>query len=1016
MTKSISTKEKDNSLKGILALIKGKTQVDLSHYKMSTIRRRVERQMRMKKLPTLSKYASYLKKNPEGLVELYEDVFVHVTEFFRDPEAYESLKKNVFPALVKGRAPGSPVRFWVTGCSSGEEAYSLAIAFTEYCKSKRLNLKLTIFATDISQTVVQFARRAMYGEETIKKITSKKILSWFEKDKDCYRIKKEIRDMVVFSEHDLINNPPFSKLDLISCRNVLIYFGPELQKKIFPMFHFGLNKDGFLWLGTSESVTTSGNLFQTIDKKYRIFHKLPTSLQSAHETRMRILQQTETSLDPALELQKSADQFLLSRFAPTGVIINLHNEVVQFRGKTAPYLSTPSGLPTTSLFKMAHPNLAPYLKKLISEALKKKTPVKKEGVNLFIGKKHTQVDIEVSPLNARHLLILFGKVEKKASLSKKVTGHKTYSKANLSDQELIQELQVQRDYLQSVFEQYESTQAELMSANEELHAANEELHSANEEMESAREELQCTNEELTTSNEELESKNIALARSEERFRQMVTSVRDYAIFMLDPEGKITSWNEGARRFKGYETEEVMGRHFSLFYTEADKARKHPEQELKIATKEGRYEEEGWRIRKNGTKFWASVVITRIDDKDGKLIGFSKVTRDLTERKNAEEELRRSEERLRLMVTAVKDYAILMLDKEGNITSWNEGATRIKGWEASEIIGKHFSIFYPEEDIARHHPENELRIAAKEGSYEEEGWRLRKDRTRFWANVVITRINDSSGDIIGYVKVTRDLTDKKLSAEALKSTNEELERRVQERTIDLEKALQSRDEFLSIASHELKTPLTSLRLQLQLSSRRLERSGASDPVFKDIAKSLDIGIRQVSSLTHLVNDLLDISRIQTGNFDLNRVEINLSELADEIATRFKEQLEQSRNILELQLDPSVIGCWDRYRLEQVVVNLLSNAIKYAPQTRVKIVTYKENDRAFLEVIDEGPGVEMEKIEKIFNRFERGTNATNVGGLGLGLFIIRKIVEFHRGKISLESSPGKGARFIVELPVK
>lgn len=369
-----------------------------------------------------------------------------------------------------------------------------------------------------------------------------------------------------------------------------------------------------------------------------------------------------------------------------------------------------------------------------------------------------------------------------------------------------------------------------------------------------------------------------------------------------------------------------------------------------------------------------------------------------------------------MVNAVKDYAIFMLDKTGHVASWNEGARRFKGYEASEIIGKHFSAFYTEEDKQRHHPEHELEIAVRDGRYEEEGWRVRKDGSKFWANVVITRLDDSHGEHIGFVKVTRDLTERKLNEEKLRTAYGELETRVIDRTRELEFALKSRDEFLSIASHELKTPLTSLRLQLQLALRKIEKGDGESPLLKDLSRALELGVRQVSSLTHLVNDLLDISRIQTGNFDLARVEINLSELAEEIAARFREQLELACCPLKLRLDPDVTGCWDRYRMEQVIVNLLSNAIKYAPQTEITVCTRIENGSAVLEVADEGPGIEAEKIETIFNRFERGTNAVNIGGLGLGLYIVKKIVELHRGTITVTSAPGKGARFTIVLPRK
>lgn len=363
------------------------------------------------------------------------------------------------------------------------------------------------------------------------------------------------------------------------------------------------------------------------------------------------------------------------------------------------------------------------------------------------------------------------------------------------------------------------------------------------------------------------------------------------------------------------------------------------------------------------------------------------------------------ELFRLMVNAVKDYAIFRLDREGRIASWNEGAKRFKGYSANEVLGKHFSLFYTQADKERHHPEYELKRASEEGRYEEEGWRIRKDGSMFWANVVITKLDDENGNHIGFVKVTRDLTERRKNEEAL-------EERVRLRTRELELALKSRDEFLSIASHELKTPMTSLRLQLQIALRKIQKGSGT----AEMDKSLEVALRQVSSITNLVNDLLDISRIQTGNMDLTKSEFNLSELVDEVAHRFSEQVKLANNQLELRLDPDASGSWDAGRIEQVITNLISNAIKYAPRTKIVVTTKSFGKTVVLEVKDEGPGIEEGKLESIFNRFERGSNAQNVGGLGLGLFIVKKIVELHHGKIVAESSPGKGARFIVELPRK
>ncbi len=374
---------------------------------------------------------------------------------------------------------------------------------------------------------------------------------------------------------------------------------------------------------------------------------------------------------------------------------------------------------------------------------------------------------------------------------------------------------------------------------------------------------------------------------------------------------------------------------------------------------------------------------------------------LREMSEAREELRRSEERLRLMIAAVKDYAIFMLDPDGKVASWNEGAKRFKGYEAHEVIGQHFSKFYMDSDIKRGHPEFELKQAREEGKYEEEGWRVRKDGTKFWASVVITRVNDSQGKLLGFVKVTRDLTEKK-------QAYENLEKRVQERTKDLEIALKTRDEFLSIASHELKTPLTSLKLQLQLSRRRVE----ADPA---LSKSMDIGIKQVNSLNHLVDDLLDVSRIQTGVLTLTMEKFNVSELVEEILFRFEEHLKLAGCEVKKNLDPQLEGNWDRNRIEQILVNLVFNAIKYAPGKEITVTSRNENDHAIIEVADKGPGVEQSQIDMIFERFTRVGSPQNVGGLGLGLFITKKIVELHHGTIKVETSPGNGAKFIVCLPL-
>src|SRR6185295_3427334 len=308
----------------------------------------------------------------------------------------------------------------------------------------------------------------------------------------------------------------------------------------------------------------------------------------------------------------------------------------------------------------------------------------------------------------------------------------------------------------------------LRTSNEELQATNEELRTANDELAAAQEELKAGNEELQAINAELEDSLDALRRSEEHFRLLVQGVQDYAIFMLDPDGRITTWNEGGVRIKGYRAEEIIGKHFSRFYPpEAIKAG-WPVHELECAVRDGRFEDEGWRVRKDGTQFWANVVITAIYGANGKHRGFAKITRDLTERKKIEESLRRSDERFRFLVEGVKEYAIFMLSPEGNVATWNAGAEQLKGYGADQIIGQHFSIFYPREAVEAGWPAHELERAAREGRFEDEGWRVRRDGSQFWANVVITAIYDSHGELTGFSKITRDLTERKLAMEQVRN--------------------------------------------------------------------------------------------------------------------------------------------------------------------------------------------------------------------------------------------------------
>jgi PAS domain S-box-containing protein len=488
----------------------------------------------------------------------------------------------------------------------------------------------------------------------------------------------------------------------------------------------------------------------------------------------------------------------------------------------------------------------------------------------------------------------------------------------------------------------------------------------------------------------------ALQRSEERFRLMVGSVKDYAIFMLDAQGNVESWNAGAQAIKGYRDSEIIGRHISAFYAPEDAAAGKPQRLLELARQQGRVEDEGWRVRKDGTRFWADVVITSVHDAAGVLQGYTKVTRDLTERRQTDEALRQSEARFRLLVDSVKDYAIFMLDPRGRVATWNKGAERIKGYAPGDIIGQHFSVFYPPEEAASGKCDRELEVALAEGKFEEEGWRVRKDGTRFWAGVVVEPVRDSTGQLVGFAKVTRDLTERR-DAEA-----ERL------RLAQAQEAIRLRDEFLSIASHELKTPLSAIQLQLQ--SLLHGAQGLDAKVRNKAERAYKGGER----LLDLVETLLDVSRIATGRFSLSHSRFDLARSVEEVVERFREQAARAGCELVLHLDEAVPGEWDRLRLEQVVTNLLGNALKYAAGTPVVIAVRADGSNAVLTVADQGPGIPESEWARIFGRFERAASIRHFGGLGLGLYVVRQIVEGHGGTISVEAVQPHGARFIVSIP--
>jgi PAS domain S-box-containing protein len=488
-------------------------------------------------------------------------------------------------------------------------------------------------------------------------------------------------------------------------------------------------------------------------------------------------------------------------------------------------------------------------------------------------------------------------------------------------------------------------------------------------------------------------------------RLLVESVREYAIFALDSTGHILTWNAGAQRFKGWRAEEIIGTHFSAFYPPEDIANGKPERELREAARRGSVEDEGWRLRKDGSRFWANVVITALRDASGELVGFAKVTRDLTERRAAEEQLRESEERFRLLVQSVKDYAIFMLDPDGRVATWNEGAERIKGYTAEEIIGRHFSTFYPAEAVATKFPQHELKVATQVGRFEDEGWRVRKDGSFFWASVVITALFSAKGKLVGFAKVTRDLTERRQAQERAIADAR--------RVAESEAANRAKSEFLATLSHELRTPLNAI-------------GGYADLLVLEVAGEVNESQRQYlerikTSQRHLlalVNDLLNISRLEAGQVEYRLEPLPVLSLLREMEAMILPQAVEKDITFEITTcPPEAIALADSARTQQILLNLLANAIKFTPSSgRVSVACSASEGQIGISVIDTGPGIPTEKQEAIFEPFvQLGRSLTTGGeGAGLGLAISRRLARAMSGDLKVASDVDEGSTFTLILP--
>ncbi len=936
----------DNSnpdLKIILNQLHKATGVDFSVYKMNTIKRRIIRRMLLYKMTMLREYAKLLTQKNEEIGILYQDLLINVTSFFRDTDAHKYLKENLFPKLLKRKKTGESLRIWVPACATGEEAYSIAMMLLEIQGSKTTDTPVQIFATDLSELAIGKARIGVYSKQELETVSPKRIQRFFTKSEGSFRVNKAVRDMCVFAAHNILVDPPFSRLDFISCCNLLIYFDTAAQKKTANTFHYALNKDGFLMLGKSENISQSANLFTCYNKKYKIFSRkinsgtrtlpalsLPFAKPTLPEKKAPVDNRNKTQKNISVnhyELDNAIDAVLVSEFMPASVVINHQMEIVQFRGTTDLFLTHPKGKATFNILKMARPEITFDLRNAISKVIKTKHRFRKSGIEIKINSAIRIISVEVVPLKIEWdeplLLILFTEQEQKEILSQQVIGGKNNSLAiDRRIKKLEQELaSAQADTL-SISQELETFIEELQSANEEVVSSNEELQTVNEELETSKEEIESTNEELTTTNQELQTRNDLLIESYE-YSEAIVSTMNEPMLVLGRDLCVKSANK------------AFYKKFSV-------------------TKE---QTEGVFLYDLGNKQWN--------------------------------------------IPALRELLEDIIPKNSDFYNYEVKHTFLH-------LGEKIMSLNASRIIQKAHREHLILLII----------------------VDITEVRQ--------LIVEKELREKELLNKEISERKEEklrLEKAVDERTQELKEANESLEDrntalqnmnkeleaFNFVSSHDLQEPLRKIQtfasLILEKENQNLSDSGKI--FFRLMQKSAE-------RMQQLIHDLITFSRIRAAERIFE--DINLSTIIEEVKSELKESITQKRAIIEVNEICEVKAIPFQFR--QLMHNLIGNALKFShpdvpPHITITSKNIKYNklnivnltpqkEYCHITITDNGIGFEKEFSKKIFEVFQRLNDKDKYPGTGIGLAIVKKIVENHNGIITAASELNKGAKFDIYIP--
>ncbi len=1015
--KEVEATEGENALQTIFRLLRVATKVDFTYYKHTTFKRRILRRMVLYQIERLEDYVTFLQNHPAEVQALYEDVLINVTSFFRDPEAFEALKSKVFPVITKDKSPTIPIRVWVAGSSTGEEAYSLAICLLEFLETVPIKPPIQIYATDICESAIEKARNGIYKHNEITGISPERLRRFFVQVEDDYQISKPVRELCVFAKQNLCADPPFSKLDLISCRNVMIYFGTTLQKKVLPIFHYGLKSTGFLMLGTSETVGEFLDLFSLVDKKCKIYARklasawLPLDVVSSNyplnlgNLSSQISEDTFTDLD----LQKEADRLVLNRYAPVGVITSYDLEILQFRGQTSPYLEPAPGRASLNLLKMVRESLRLELRTAIQQVKKQDMPVRKEGLQICNSEQVRQVNINIIPFQARtsearYFLILF---EDAPTIQLAETGsEKTVRRKQTADKEIYrlqQELTITKEHLQSIIEEQEASNQDLRAANEEILSSNEELQSTNEELETAKEEIQAANEELNTVNDELHRRNIESNQVSNDLENLLTST-NIPIVMLGSDLRIRRFTPQARQILNLIPTDV-GRPFG----DINHNLNVPDLESRILEVINTLSVKEQEVQ-DQKGHWYDLRIRPYRTIDNKIDGAVVILVDINALKRGAQQLKESRNYAEAIVETMRE-PLVVLDASLQIITANRAFYEM--FQLTPAQTQQRLIFelgngqwnIPQlrsllEDIVPSNTQLED-FQNMEVEHEfEDGRKIMLFNAR-----KMVQPNFQEMILLAIADITQQ---KQLQSERMQFLAQEQSLRAA-----AEAANGIKDEFLSMLSHELRNPLNSL-----MGWASLLRTQKMDE--NRLARGLKAIESSAKAQARLIEDLLDISRVTSGKLRLDARIIELTPIIETAMEVVRVSADEKQIQLVSRLTAvrkQIVG--DPIRLQQVIWNLLSNAIKFTDDRgRVEITLEYIDSIAQIQVSDTGKGISTDFLPYVFDRFRQADSSlTRMNpGLGLGLAIVYHLVELHGGTVDAQSlGEGQGATFTVRLPL-